>query len=292
MNNLPNFQNATPESVWVDLQESKRFLAELIAETERLRKKSSEDFELERKKSNEVFELERQKSNEVFERERQKSSEDFELERKKSYEDFERERQKSNEVFERERQKSNEDFERERQKSNDDFEHKRQKSDEVFERERKKSQKDFDRRVKKLEELVGGMGNNNGEMAEEYFYNTFRRNKTFVNETFEKVLRNRCIKNGIWDAEFDLMLLNGKSAVIIEVKYRAKHENISIEKLISRVEPFKALFPDYKNHNIYLGVAAMSFNKMLAIQLHKAGIATIHQEGRRMVVYDKELKGF
>jgi hypothetical protein len=31
---------------------------------------------------------------------------------------------------------------------------------------------------------------------------------------------------------------------------------------------------------------------MLAIQLHKAGIATIHQEGRRMVVYDKELKGF
>jgi len=106
------------------------------------------------------------------------------------------------------------------------------------------------------------------------------------------VFRNRCIKNGKWNAEFDLLLLNGQSVAIIEVKYRASFENIFMEKLISRIEPFKVLFPDYHNHKIYLGVAAMSFDKRLAKQLHKSGIATIHQEGKKMVVYDKELKAF
>jgi hypothetical protein len=113
-----------------------------------------------------------------------------------------------------------------------------------------------------------------------------------VNETFERVLRNKCINNCIWHAEFDLLLLNGKSAAIIEVKYRAKPENITVEKLLSRIEPFKVLFPDYKNCKIYLGVAAMSFNKYLAKQLHEAGIATIHQEGKKMVVWDMGVKVF
>jgi rRNA-processing protein FCF1 len=152
--------------------------------------------------------------------------------------------------------------------------------------------KETDRLMKELQKQYGGISNSNGDMAEEYFYRTFKRNKTFAHETFDKVLRNRCIMNGIWEAEFDLLLLNGKSAAIIEVKYRAKPDNIDIENLISRIEPFKVLFPDYKNHQIYLGVAAMSFDTRLAKKLRKTGIATIHQEGKKMVIYDQELKVF
>jgi hypothetical protein len=159
-------------------------------------------------------------------------------------------------------------------------------------RERKKSSTEFDKRMKEMEKQVGGIANSNGDMAEEYFYNAFRKNKTFVNETFEKVIRNRVIKNGIWEAEFDILLLNGKSVVIIEVKYRAKQDNISIKKLVSRIEPFKALFPDYKAHTVYLGVAAMSSDKRLANRLRRNGIATIHQEGKKMVVYDQEVRRF
>jgi multisubunit Na+/H+ antiporter MnhE subunit len=40
MNKLPNSQTATPESVWVDLQESKRFLTEQFAESDRQRKEN------------------------------------------------------------------------------------------------------------------------------------------------------------------------------------------------------------------------------------------------------------
>jgi hypothetical protein len=155
-----------------------------------------------------------------------------------------------------------------------------------------KKQAETDRQMKELQKQYGGISNSNGDMAEEYFYRAFKRNKTFVNETYEKVLRNKCIDNDEFAAEFDLLLLNGKSATIIEVKYRAKPDNITIEDLISKIKPFKVLFPDYKNHNIYLGVAAMSFDKRLAKKLHKEGIATIHQEGKKMVVYDQELKVF
>jgi hypothetical protein len=45
MNDLPNFQNPAFDSIYVDFQEVKRFVAEQIAETERLRRESDAKFE-------------------------------------------------------------------------------------------------------------------------------------------------------------------------------------------------------------------------------------------------------
>jgi len=147
-------------------------------------------------------------------------------------------------------------------------------------------------RLEKLEKLVGGIGNSNGEMAEEYFYNTFYRNRTFMNEHFDKIKRNLSYNNGEMEAEFDIVLFNGKSVALIEVKYNAKPDNIEIAKLISKIDIFKILFPDYKSHKIYLGVAAMSFSKDIVWRLHRAGISTIRPVGKKMVVYDKTVKVF
>ncbi|MCL2167840.1 MAG: hypothetical protein FWH59_01800, partial [Lentimicrobiaceae bacterium] len=92
--------------------------------------------------------------------------------------------------------------------------------------------------------------------------------------------------------EYDILLFNGTSVAIIEVKFNAKPKNIKVEKLLSRIDTFKILNPEYKNYGIYLGVAALSFKKQTAKELHSAGIATIHQVGKKMVVYDKEVKCF
>jgi len=156
----------------------------------------------------------------------------------------------------------------------------------------KEQNNETSQKIKELAKLVGGISNSNGEMAEEYFYNAFFRDKTFVNEHFDKVRKNLSYNNGDMRAEFDIVLFNGKSVAIIEVKYYAKPEHIEIEKLISRVEVFKILFPEYRNHKIYLGVAAMAFRKGLAKELHQAGIATIRAVGKKMVVYDKSVKAF
>ena len=146
--------------------------------------------------------------------------------------------------------------------------------------------------IKELSRNIGGISNSNGEMAESYFYNAFRADKTFANEKFDRVKRNLSYKKEDIEAEFDLVLFNGKSAALIEIKYNAKPDNISVKKLISRVEVFKILYPEYKDHKIYLGVAAMSFKKGLEAELHQAGIATIKQIGKKMVRFDKDVKAF
>jgi hypothetical protein len=87
------------------------------------------------------------------------------------------------------------------------------------------------RQINDLFVLIGGIGNNNGAFAEDHFFSAFRKNKNFANENFDKVLRNQWIKNDQWHTEFDLLLLNGKSAAILEVKYRASHENINLSSV-------------------------------------------------------------
>jgi len=156
----------------------------------------------------------------------------------------------------------------------------------------KERSKEMDEYMKALGRQVGGIAHSNGALAEEYFYNAFKRNMTFVDETFDTIKRNLSYNDGYLGAEFDLVLFNGKSAAIIEIKYNAKPDNIEIDTLISRVEVFRVLFPQYAHYKIYLGVAAMSFKRDFVWRLHRAGIATIRPVGKKMVVYDKNVRVF
>ena len=171
---------------------------------------------------------------------------------------------------------------------------KREEERKKREEERAEEDKKLQETLQRVSDVVEGIGHNNGAMAEEFFYNTFERDKTFLNEKFDEIKRNLVYKgqDGKHKAEYDIFLFNGTSAAIIEVKYSAKAKNVNIARLISRVEGFKISFPEYKNHKIYLGVAAMSFNKRLLWRLHRAGIASIHSLGDRMVVYDETVKTF
>jgi len=158
--------------------------------------------------------------------------------------------------------------------------------------------KKLDARIDNLNRMIGGISYSNGDMAEEFFYNTLKKDKTFLNEKFDSIRKNltyRGLNNEYEvepDAEYDILLFNGTSAALIEVKYNAKQNNIDIKKLLRRAEIFKIQFPEYKNHKLYLAVAAMSFKGWIVKKLHRAGIATIRQVGRKMVVYDKEVKTF
>ena len=45
-------------------------------------------------------------------------------------------------------------------------------------------------RIKELGNHIGGISNSIGDMAEDYFYNTFKKDKTFANQQFDMVKRN------------------------------------------------------------------------------------------------------
>jgi hypothetical protein len=158
-------------------------------------------------------------------------------------------------------------------------------------RQLKELAEDSKERLDRLGKYLGGVSNSNGDMAEEYFYNTLNRDRKFANETFDKVKRNVCYDENDNEIECDILMINGKSTVLIEVKYNARLNNIKLEDLIDRANILKQT-KIHKNHNIYLGVAAMSFNKKLAREIRQAGIATIHHTGKKMVLYDKEVKIF
>ena len=149
--------------------------------------------------------------------------------------------------------------------------------------------KETDRIVKELSNRIGGISNNQGAFAEEYFFNSFENGKqNFFGERFDDVKKN--LKGTETNDEYDIVMLNGNSLGIIEVKYKA-HEN-NIPSILKKADTFRTNFPKYKDFKIYLGLASMSFYPELEQECIKQGIAVIKQVGDTVVINDSNLKVF
>ena len=155
--------------------------------------------------------------------------------------------------------------------------------------ELKAQQAETDRLIKGLAKEVGGMSKNNGIIAEEYFFNAFERGQTnFFNEKFYEIKKN--LKGIETDDEFDVVMINGHSIGVVEVKYKA-HEN-DLPQMRQKAEAFRINFPKYKNHRVYLGLASMAFYPKLEEECKKQGIAIIKQVGDKVIIYEENLKTF
>ena len=154
-----------------------------------------------------------------------------------------------------------------------------------------KYREEYERRMKNMENRVGAWAHNHGEFAEEYFFNSFEQNqRNFFGEKFDELEQNvKGIKKNYKD-EYDIVLINGKSIGIIEVKYKA-HEN-DIPKILKKSQTFRVNFPEFANHQIYLGLATMAFYPELEQECTKQGIAVIKQVGDTVVINDAHLKVF
>ncbi|MCL2312696.1 MAG: hypothetical protein FWC41_09485 [Firmicutes bacterium] len=150
-------------------------------------------------------------------------------------------------------------------------------------------QTETDRQIKKVNEMLGSWANNHGSFAEEYFINSFEKGKNnFFGERFDDI-RQRVTGLKIKD-EYDILLINGQSVGIVEVKYKA-HEN-DVDKVLKKAQTFRINYPDYINHQIYLGLASMTFYPELEQECIQKGIAIVKQVGDTVVINDKHLKVF
>ena len=151
--------------------------------------------------------------------------------------------------------------------------------------------KETDRRMKELQKTLGGMANSHGSFAEEYFFNSFEDNEqNFFGEHFDEIEKN--VKGRLKNLkdEYDIVLYNGISVAIIEVKYKA-HKG-DVDKVLKKAETFRILFPDYKDFNIYLGLASMAFYPELEQECINQGIAIIKQVGDNVIINDTHLRAF
>jgi hypothetical protein len=157
------------------------------------------------------------------------------------------------------------------------------------EQEMKESRARFEQDIKKLNEMMGGMANSNGMFAEEYFVNSFDKSKhNLFGEKFDKLTTNA--KGIDINDEYDILLINGKSVGIVEVKYKARLEDVA--KVLKKAETFRVNYPKYQNYQVYLGLATLISSDRIEQECIKEGIAFVKQVGESVVINDKHIKVF
>ena len=149
-----------------------------------------------------------------------------------------------------------------------------------------------DRQITRLEKQIGGVSNNQGLFAEEYFYNSIKKGeKAIFGEKYDKLIKSELIEDETKiKGELDMMLINGKSVAIIEVKFKAREKHI--DQMFKKVKLFRVRFPEYQNHKVYLGMASIVFDAHIEENCMDNGIAVIKQVGDAVVINDKNLKTY
>jgi Holliday junction resolvase-like predicted endonuclease len=138
-----------------------------------------------------------------------------------------------------------------------------------------------ERLTAKLERIgitLGNIGNNQGSVAEEFFFNSLKATQTLAGIHYDSVDKNLTrAANGIED-EFDIVMVNGKDIAIVEVKYKA-HEADLTKLLTQKYENFKKLFPVYKDYTHHLVLATFSLYDELKEQALAQGVTVLQRKG-------------
>ena len=113
----------------------------------------------------------------------------------------------------------------------------------------------------------------------------------FAEKEYDAIIRKHKIYSSKpkLQGEFDLVLSNSDSVLIIEIEYQANQYHM--EQLLKKGVVFRQLYPEYSNHDLYLGLAAFHFDSKTEKKSIEHGIAVIKQEGNTMVINDVHLMG-
>ena len=142
------------------------------------------------------------------------------------------------------------------------------------EKERAIKVAELDAKLDKFGRLYGGLGNNIGEQAEEFFYQGFKNNPRINNLQFEAVDRNVSMHG----KEYDIVLYNGNTLALFSIKHKLHPKDI--EHFVSKDIPkFIEIFPQYKDYTIYGGVGALSLKPDVYKQAQDAGLFVFTQSG-------------
>ena len=201
------------------------------------------------------------------------------------------------EISRQEAEKQRQDYEKQRQETEKqrlEAEKQRLEAEKQRQKQSKKIDKQIEETFKAIKELgknIGGISKSNGDFAEEYFFSAFEKGKqNFFGEKFDVIEKNvKGWKKGFRD-EYDILLVNGKTVGIVEVKYNADKENLP--RVLNKANTFRSNFPEYKKHKVYIGLASLVFDDKLEQDCIKKGIAVIKQVGKKVIINDKKMVAY
>ncbi len=125
--------------------------------------------------------------------------------------------------------------------------------------------------------------------AEEFFYYTLREEKKFAGMIFDNIRLNVNGQTKKIQGEFDIVLYNGDSIGLIEIKHLV-HQSDLDTLIHKKVANFKALFSDYADYKFYLGIGGFTVPEHVEDAAHENGIAILRQKGDLVEILDDNLK--
>jgi len=145
-------------------------------------------------------------------------------------------------------------------------------------------------KIKAVTEQIGGISNNQGFHAEQFFQDVFKKKLEFGRIKYDEMIPNLThnSKNGI---EFDIALVNGDSIALIEVKNRI-HPDFVKELAEERIEKFRRFFREFDGYNVYLGIAGFSFSEEVLHRASAYGIGIIKQAGDGVEISAENLRAY
>ncbi len=156
-------------------------------------------------------------------------------------------------------------------------------------KELRESQKETDEMLKRLSKKMNSFLGNYGEVAEEYFYRSLEDKMTLGGIKFDEI--DRRVRYDSHSIEFDIMLYNGESVGIVEVK--SKVHPGEIESLTqSKVAGFKKDYPEQSQKKIYFGIASMVTNPPMIEEARKNQIFLMTQKGDHLEVINDQVKAY
>lgn len=135
-----------------------------------------------------------------------------------------------------------------------------------------------DEQLKRIGIQVGGISNNQGDVAEEFFFNSMVDDTRLGSIHFEDITMNMQKHRGQIQEQYDLVLTNGDAIGIIEVKYKA-HEN-NLDKLERKMRHFKKLFPVYDKYKLYGAIASFHINDSAKRAALERGFFVLQRSGK------------
>lgn len=144
--------------------------------------------------------------------------------------------------------------------------------------------------IKEVGRRMGAMASNQGDVTEESFYNSLVAKPMLGGVQFDSVTPNLRFQNKGEHDEFDIVLTNGASVALIEVKYKA-HIN-DLEQAQSKVASYRRWRPEHKDYKVYTGLASFSVPPEVANAAHELGIFVLQRKGDVIEVDAQRMKAF
>lgn len=136
-----------------------------------------------------------------------------------------------------------------------------------------------DAKLSRLAELYGGAANNQGQVAEDFFFNSLKHRPELAGLRFDFIDKNVTRSRDGLEDEYDLLLVASADVCLIEVKYRL-HANDLDDLLNRKVGNFRKLFPEYGDHRLHLALATFAADGEVKRLATAQGVAVLQRRGR------------